>query len=86
MSQGTVGRWGKNLAVRVPLEIARASALAAGERVQIEAHDRNIVIRRPAAWAPADAEAIAEEVIDESRSYSLSTITIRKLIEEGRRG
>ena len=54
--------------------------------MQIEAHDRNIVIRRPAAWAPADAEAIAEEVIDESRSYSLSTITIRKLIEEGRRG
>jgi len=84
MSQVTVGRWGKNLAVRVPLEIARASALTAGERAQIEAHDRDIVIRRPAARAPADAEAAGEEVIDES--YSLGTITIRKLIEEGRRG
>ena len=86
MSQVTVGRWGKNLAVRVPLEIAKASGLSEGERVQIEAHDGDIVIRRPAARARADAEAAAEEIIGESRSYSLGRITIRQLIEEGRRG
>ena len=86
MSQVTVGRWGKNLAVRVPLEIAKASGLSEGERVQIEAHDADIVIRRPAARARADAEAAAEEIIGESRSYSLGRITIRQLIEEGRRG
>jgi len=86
MSQVTVGRWGKNLAVRVPLEIAKSSGLSEGERVQIEAHDGDIVIRRPAARARADAEAAAEEIIGESRSYSLGRITIRQLIEEGRRG
>jgi len=86
MSQVTVGRWGKNLAVRVPLEIAKASGLSEGERVQIEAHDGDIVIRRPVARARADAGAAAEEIIGESRSYSLGRITIRQLIEEGRRG
>ena len=46
MAQATVGKWGKNLAVRVPGEIARAARLSDGERVQIEARDGDIVIRR----------------------------------------
>ena len=86
MSEVTVGRWGKSLAVRVPMEIAQASGLSEGERVELEAHDGNIVIRRPAARRRAAAEAAAEEIIKESQSYSLGTITIRELIEEGRRG
>lgn len=48
MAQATVGKWGKNLAVRVPGEIARAARLSDGERVQIEARDGDIVIRRAA--------------------------------------
>jgi antitoxin MazE len=86
MSEVTVGRWGKSLAVRVPMEIAQASGLSEGERVELEAHDGNIVIRRPAARRRAAAETAAEEIIKESQSYSLGTITIRELIEEGRRG
>lgn len=46
MPQVIVGRWGKNLAIRVPGEIARAAGLRDGERVEIEAHDAEIVIRR----------------------------------------
>jgi antitoxin MazE len=46
MAQATVGKWGKNLAVRVPGEIARAARLSDGERVEIEARDGDIVIRR----------------------------------------
>ena len=46
MAQATVGKWGKNLAVRVPGEIARAARLSEGERVQIEARGGDIVIRR----------------------------------------
>jgi antitoxin MazE len=46
MSQVTVGRWGKNLAIRFPGEIARAAGLCDGERVEIETHDGEIVIRR----------------------------------------
>jgi antitoxin component of MazEF toxin-antitoxin module len=68
------------------MEVAKAAGLSEGERVQLEAHDGEIVIRRPAARMRAVAEAAAEEIIRESRSYSLGTITIRELIEEGRRG
>ncbi|MDQ2802088.1 MAG: AbrB/MazE/SpoVT family DNA-binding domain-containing protein [Pseudomonadota bacterium] len=49
MSQSTVGRWGKNLAVRFPGEIATAARLSEGERVEIEIRDRDIVIRRAVA-------------------------------------
>jgi antitoxin MazE len=48
MSQVTIGRWGKNLAIRFPGEIAKAAGLNDGERVEIETHDGDIVIRRAA--------------------------------------
>lgn len=86
MSQAIVGKWGKNLAIRLPAEIARASGLTDGERVQIEARDGDIVIRRPAAQARADAQAAAEEIICDSGGYSLGHISIRDLLDEGRRG
>ncbi len=72
MSQVTVGKWGKNLAVRFPGEIVKAAGLKDGERVQIEARDGDIVIRsvqprftleelfkgkRPKQWRAAYAEA-----------------------------
>ena len=57
MSQATVGKWGNNLAIRVPLEIARASGLSDGERVEIETVDGDILIRRPAARARRRSEA-----------------------------
>jgi antitoxin MazE len=43
-----VGRWGKSLAVRLPGDVARRAGIGDGERVQIEAHDAEIVIRRAA--------------------------------------
>jgi antitoxin MazE len=46
MSQATVGRWGKSLAIRLPGEVAKAAGISDGERVDIEARDRDIVIRR----------------------------------------
>jgi antitoxin MazE len=48
MSHITVGRWGKNLAVRVPGNIAREVGLREGEQVEIVAQDGAIVIRRAA--------------------------------------
>jgi|SRR5580658_637076 antitoxin component of MazEF toxin-antitoxin module len=42
----TVGRWGKNLAVRFPGNVAREVGLREGERVEIETQDGAIVIRR----------------------------------------
>jgi len=48
MSQVTVGRWGKSLAIRLPGEVARAAGIGDGERVEIEAHGSDIVIRTAA--------------------------------------
>jgi antitoxin MazE len=46
VAQIIVGRWGKNLAVRVPSEIAKRSGLRDGERVEIDVQDGDLVIRR----------------------------------------
>lgn len=88
MSQVIVGRWGKNLAVRVPFEVARACGLVDGEPVEIAAENGDIVIRRAAAHAQGrrDAEAAADEIIAESQQYSLGEVSIRSLIADGRRG
>jgi antitoxin MazE len=48
MTDITIGRWGKNLAVRFPGDIARAAGLTEGERVEIEARGGEIVLRRVA--------------------------------------
>lgn len=48
MSEAVVGRWGKSLAVRLPGEIVRQSGINDGERVEVEARDGAIVIRRSA--------------------------------------
>ncbi len=48
MSQAIVGRWGKSLAIRLPGEVVKAAGIGDGERVDIEARDRAIVIRRAA--------------------------------------
>jgi antitoxin MazE len=88
MSRVIVGKWGKNLAIRVPFDVARACGLSSGERIEVEAQDGEIVIRRPAAHARMrhDAEAAAAEIIAESQRHSLGGVSIRDLLDEGRRG
>jgi AbrB family looped-hinge helix DNA binding protein len=88
MSQSIVGKWGKNLAIRVPKDVARTIGLADGEAVEIGTQDGDIVIRRVAAHIRArqDAEAAADEIIADSRSHSLGGLSVRELLEEGRRG
>jgi antitoxin MazE len=46
MTQVIIGRWGKNLAIRLPSELVNAVGLTEGERVALEANDGDIVIRR----------------------------------------
>lgn len=46
MSRVTVGKWGKNLAIRFPGEIVKAVGLRDGEHVEIRMSDGDIVIRR----------------------------------------
>jgi antitoxin component of MazEF toxin-antitoxin module len=86
MSQATVGRWGKNLAIRIPLEVARKAGLTEGERVEIEAQDGDVVIRRLSARSRASAAAAVEEIIADRERHRLDRKALRTLIEEGRRG
>ncbi len=46
MVRAVIGRWGKNLAVRFPADIAKAARLNDGERVEIAASGDDIVIRK----------------------------------------
>jgi antitoxin MazE len=46
MVQVTIGKWGNSLAVRLPGEVVQAAGWHDGERVDIEAQDGDIVIRR----------------------------------------
>ena len=84
MAQVTVGRWGKNLAIRVPLDVAKRTGLVDGERVEIEAQDGDIVIRRPVAPAGKTAAMAAEEIIAERQRYPLDRKAILRLVAEGR--
>jgi len=86
MSHSVVGKWGKNLAIRVPMDVARAAGLMDGEKVHIETQDGDIVVRRPAFRAQPRADAAAEDIIAESRIHPLGEISIVELIGEGRRG
>ena len=88
MAWATVGRWGKNLAIRIPLGLAKASGLSDGERVEIEVQDGDLMIRRPEARARArsDAEAATAEIRAERKRYTLDGLSIRTLREDGRRG
>ncbi len=88
MSHSVVGKWGKNLAIRVPMDVARASGLADGETVEIDMQDGDLIVKRVAAHilARQDAEAAAAEIVADSRHHSLGDVSIQQLIEEGRRG
>jgi antitoxin MazE len=46
MSHAVVGRWGKSLAVRLPSEVADAAGIVEGDRVEIETHEAEVIIRR----------------------------------------
>lgn len=95
----TIGRWVKEvLGARgwVPWKSARVSPgnlfsrgmiySDEGKRGEVATRGGDMVIQQPDACAAAEAQAAAEEIIEESRRHSLGDITIRELLDEGRRG
>lgn len=87
MTKATIGIWGKSLAVRVPADVARLAGLSEGEAVEIETRDGDIVIRRDGANAQRRRRALeAVAAIRELRKgHRLDGISIRELIDEGRK-
>jgi antitoxin component of MazEF toxin-antitoxin module len=86
-TEATIGTWGKSLAVRMPLDVVRSAGLLDGEKVEIEVRDGDIIIRRSDARAEARARALAalNEITADSKGRTLGGISIRELIDEGRR-
>ncbi|MBV8399356.1 MAG: AbrB/MazE/SpoVT family DNA-binding domain-containing protein [Acetobacteraceae bacterium] len=50
MTRAVIDRWGKDLTVRIPTEIASTLQLHEGDRVEIKAGPDQIVIRRAKPW------------------------------------
>jgi antitoxin component of MazEF toxin-antitoxin module len=88
MTAVIVGKWGKNLAIRLPTGVAKTIGLTEGEMVEIDIENGDLPIRRSAALADArqQAEAAAQEMQAESRKYRLGDVSVGALLEEGRRG
>lgn len=86
MSRVLVGKWGKSLAIRVPLDVARAIGLSDGEAVEIEPVDGELHIRRSGISEAArrNAAAAIAEIKAASKGVILGGISIRELIDEGR--
>lgn len=85
MARVVVGKWGKNLAIRVPRDVATASGLREGEEVEVRSKDGDLVVHRPAARARADARTAAAEIRRHARGRSLRGLSIKDLINDGRR-
>ncbi|MDX2142345.1 MAG: AbrB/MazE/SpoVT family DNA-binding domain-containing protein [Rhodospirillaceae bacterium] len=85
MTRVKVGKWGKNLAIRVPYDLADASGLSDGEQVEIEMKDGDLVVRRPETQARARAKKAAQDIRRDGKKFSLGDVTIQDLRNEGRR-
>lgn len=46
MTQAVIGRWGKNLAIRLPAEVAKTAGLGEGERVEIVSSGDEVIVRK----------------------------------------
>lgn len=86
MSQVKIGRWGKNLALRLPADVVLATGLSDGESVEIVTAGGDITIRRDRARARAEARLAADRIVAASGKYGFDDETIAELIAEGRRG
>jgi antitoxin MazE len=55
MPRAIIGRWGKNLAIRLPGEVAREAGFSVGQRVEIAAKGDELVIRKLRAETTVEA-------------------------------
>jgi antitoxin MazE len=46
MAEAVIGRWGKNLAIRLPAHVAKKAGLGDGERVEIISTDKGVIVRK----------------------------------------
>ncbi|WP_372422172.1 AbrB/MazE/SpoVT family DNA-binding domain-containing protein [Salinarimonas chemoclinalis] len=87
MTRSIIGQWGKSLAVRLPADVVRAAGLTKGAEVECAVENGTVVIRPARSEAEMrDAMEAAQEIVRASRGLRLNGLTIRQLVDEGRRG
>jgi len=88
MTKAIVGKWGKSLAIRVPLDVARSVGLREGDLVEVDSVDGNIQVRPDIDLEAArrDARAAIAEIRAAAKGQSLGGLSIRALRDEGRPG
>lgn len=59
MTVATIGRWGSNLAVRLPKDLALRADIGDGDQVELEEVDGKIVLQKRV--QPIDLEALFSE-------------------------
>jgi len=88
MTWTRVHTWNESEVSELLRDIGRAAGLVDGEPVEIEAKDGQIHIRRvnktPVKGSP-EAFAAVEQLIANSKGHSLAGLSIRELIDEGRK-
>jgi antitoxin MazE len=87
MSRVTVGKWGKSLAIRVPLDVAKAAGLREGDAVDIESIDGGFQVRadHDREAARQRARAAVSKIRAAAKGARLGGLSIRDLRNEGRR-
>lgn len=89
MTRITVGTWGKDMASGVLQDVGREAGLVDGEQVNIEIQKGDVVIskRLPPLSSEQQARALAAlgRIIERSKTVTLGNVTLRELIDEGRR-
>lgn len=85
MTKVTIGKWGKSAALRLPSDVLRAADLKVGDQVEVETRDRKIVVGIPNEHLRKKAAVAAARIIKRSKGQSLGGLSIRDLINEGRK-
>ena len=68
MSEAIIGKWGKNLAVRLSADVVKAAGLGDGERVEVVVQQREVIIRK-AVPSPTVDDLFRGKSPDDWRAY-----------------
>lgn len=87
MTKSTIGQWGKSLAVRLPADVVRDAGLSKGATVECAVENGTVVIQPTRSEATIrKAREAGARILARSRGVRLDGLSIREMLDEGRRG
>ncbi|WP_208948366.1 AbrB/MazE/SpoVT family DNA-binding domain-containing protein [Segnochrobactrum spirostomi] len=85
MTEIKIDRWGRGLAITLPEDVAREFGLAAGQILEIESREGELLLRRAGRASDAGNTTVADEILQAARGRRLGGVALRDLIGDGRR-